>query len=234
MRILALLAILGVGASPAQESGTVLEGTVSLKDTVDLGKRKPIKIGCPHCAPLYPNGMPREDLSVDAENRIQGAFVYVKSGLEGRKFEPPKTPALITQKGCRYEPHVVGIQVGQELAFRNSDPHDHCIHGLAFTNKEFNFGQPKGCRDIARTLDHPEIMIKVRDDVHVWMSAWVGVLDHPYFAVTDSSGRYRIKDLPPGKYTIEVWHESFKSITREIEVGKDGNTVDVALTEKKS
>jgi hypothetical protein len=233
MRILALLALFGVAPGPGQESGTVLEGTISLKNTVDLGQRKPLKIDCPHCAPLYPDGMPREEIVIDAGKRIQGAFVYIKAGLEGRRFEAPKTPILIDQKGCRYEPRVIGLQTGQELMFRNSDPHDHCVQGLPFKNREFLFGQPKGCRDIAKLFDHPEVMVRIKDGVHVWMSAWVGVLDHPYFAVTDRSGRYRIKDLPPGKYTIEVWHESFKSVTRGIDVGKEGKIADVELTEKK-
>jgi hypothetical protein len=234
MRIIALLAALSLGPSLNQENGGAVEGTISLKGTVEIVKRKPIKISCPHCAPLYPNGMPREEILLDANRRVQGAFVTIKSGLEGRKFDIPKTPVLIEQKECRYEPHVVGLQVGQELVFRNSDPHDHCIHALPFNSREFLFGQPKGCKDIAKTLDRPEVMVKIKDDVHVWMSAWVGVVDHPYFAVTDPSGHYRIKDLPPGRYTIEVWHELFKSVIREIEItGKDAKTVNVELSEKK-
>ncbi|MBI3855914.1 MAG: carboxypeptidase regulatory-like domain-containing protein [Planctomycetes bacterium] len=230
-----LLVIAGswVPASVPQETPTVLSGTVTVKGEVK--KVKPTPIPCPHCAPLYPQGrMPREDILLGPDNGIQGAFVFVKRGLEGRTFDVPKTPVLLNQKNCRYEPRVVGVRVGQELAIRNSDPHDHCVHGLPFLNREFNTGQAAGAPDIVRKFDRSETMIKIIDNVHPWMAAWVGVVDHPFFAVTDAKGNYEIKGLPPGNYTVEVWHESFRSVTPEIEIkAKSTTTLDAVLETRK-
>jgi hypothetical protein len=226
--------LIGTLAAAPQDASTTVTGTVSLNGDLNIKKKKPMRITCPHCAPLYPAGMPREELILDPQNRIQGAFVFVKAGLEGRKFEAPKTPVLLNQKGCRYEPHVAGVQVGQDFVIRNSDPHDHCAHALPFNGMGFNFGQPKGCPDVTRTFDRAETMIKIKDDVHPWMSAWIGVVDHPYFAVTDAAGKYEIRGLPPGSYTLEVWQESLQSVSREIEVKQGGpKTADFVLELRK-
>ena len=96
----------------------------------------------------------------------------------------------------------------------------HNVHGLPFANREFNFGIFKG-QAMQRTFAKPEIF-KVKCDVHGWMAAWIGVFDHPYFAMTDADGRFTIKGLPPGKYTLEVWHERLKGPPAEITVeGKE-------------
>lgn len=220
--------ILSFPALP-QEVPFKLTGTVSLKG--EAPKRKPFRIPCPHCAPLYPGGMPREDLVMDAQGRIQGALVFVKSGLEGRKFEAPITPVVLEQKGCRYEPHVAGIMTGQKLVVRNLDPHSHNAHGLGFANKEFNVCLAKQGQEFERVFERPEVPIRIKDDVSPWMGAWIAVFDHPFFAVTDAGGRFELPGLPPGKYTLEVWQERCAPATREVEVAPNGGpAVQLELT----
>jgi hypothetical protein len=227
-----LLAILA-GALPAsQDPATSIGGTIKLKGI--MLKLKPYKITCPNCSQLYPDGMPREDLVRDKENRVQWAFVYIKAGLEGKKFDVPKTPVMIEEKDCRYAPHMVGIMVGQDVVIRNSDPHAHCAHIIPFDNKEAQAHHAKPGMETKKKFERPEVMIKIKDDASTWMNAWVGVLDHPYFAVSGPDGRYDIKGIPPGKYTIEVWHEMYKSVTQEIELKEgDKKAVDLTLEIKK-
>lgn len=228
--LLLLLVSLAGGPSAAQETPSI-SGTVKLKG--ERPKAKPIKINCPSCGPLYPGGMPREDLMVDDKNLIQSAFVYVKAGLEGKKFEVPKVPVVLEQKGCRYEPHVVGLMVGQKLLIRNSDPHNHCTHGIAFQNKESNLALlPE--MEYERVFERPEVSIAFKDDVYPWMRGWVAVVEHPFFAVTGPGGKFEIKGLPAGKYTLEVWQEKCVPLTFDIELkASEKQTLDLGLDPKK-
>ena len=110
--------------------------------------------------------------------------------------------------GCRYIPHVLGIQVGQTLNIVNSDPTLHNIHAIPEVNQEFNMGQPIQGMQFERTFDNVEVMVPMRCDVHGWMNSYIGVLDHPYFAVTAEDGMFDISALPPGDYVLEAWHEA--------------------------
>lgn len=168
------------------------------------------------CKCLHEKAPKLDDLVVGPDGGVQWAFVRVTKGLEGKSFEPPTSPAVLDQKGCLYAPHVLGVQVGQPVEFRNGDPVNHNCHGLPFDNREFNFNQLPGASD-QRKFPRPEIF-KLKCDYHPWMSAWIGVVDHPYFAVTDADGRFAIKGLPPGKYTLEAWHERLKGPAVEITV----------------
>src|SRR5262249_37013994 len=122
------------------------------------------------------------------------------------------------QTGCVYAPHVAGAMVEQKVKFRNSDDMMHNVHGLPFSNKEFNFGQVKGSENDVKFTTQ-EVPVKVVCNVHTgFMTAFVGVVDHPFFAVTDAAGKFEIKKLPPGKYTLGVWHERLTVPDQEIEV----------------
>ena len=190
-----------------------------LVKVVDPPRRKKIKMDAdPKCAALHADAPLSDEVVVDANGGVQYAFVWIKTGLEGKTLPPPATQAVIDQKGCRYEPHVVGVMVGQELLIRNSDDLLHNIHALPFENKEFNFGQPSKGMEEKKSFAKQEVMVKVKCDVHPWMSAWVGVVAHPCFAVTDAAGKFEIKGVPPGKYTVEVWQEKYKSVTADVEV----------------
>jgi len=212
--------------------GASISGQVKVKG--DVKKRKKIKMDAdPKCAALHSDAPMMDDVVVDAEGNVQWAFVYVKKGAEGKKPEAV-APAVINQTGCRYEPHVLGIVVGQDLIIKNSDDLLHNIHALPFTNKEFNFGQPTKGLEEKKQFTAQEVMVKVKCDVHPWMSAWIGVVDHGFFAVTGADGKYAIPGgLPDGKYTVEVWHEGYKSVASDVDVKGGAGVASFELTEKK-
>ena len=161
---------------------------------------------------------------------LQNAFVYVKDGLGDRTFQAPQAPVVLDQKGCKYFPHVFGVQVGQPVTILNSDPTLHNVHAVPKANTEFNFGQANKGMKTTRMFDKPEVMVPFRCDVHGWMAAYGGVLSHPFFAVSTADGSFEIKGLPAGTYTIEVWHERLGTQTTKVTVdGKAGAKANVAF-----
>ena len=122
------------------------------------------------------------------------------------------------QKGCRYIPHVCGVQVGQTVAISNSDPLIHNVHALPKNNREFNFGQPARTPPVERVFQQAEIGLPFKCDVHGWMNAYANVVTHPFFAVTTDEGSFEIKGLPPGTYTLEFWHERLGTQTQSVTV----------------
>jgi hypothetical protein len=213
--------------------GASISGQVKVKG--DVKKRKKIKMDAdPKCAAMHAEPPMMEDIVVDGEGNVQWAFVYVKKGAEGKKPTDAQPGAVINQVGCHYEPHVLGVVVGQDLTIRNSDDLLHNIHALPFSNKEFNFGQPTKGLEEKKSFTTQEVMVKVKCDVHPWMSAWIGVLDHGFFAVTGPDGKYAIPGgLPDGKYTVEVWHEGYKSVSADVDVKGGAGTHSFELTDKK-
>ena len=172
-----------------------------------------------YCRPLITRTVPSEACVVDADNHLRWAFVVVTKGLEGRTFDVPKDPLRIDIRGHRFWPHVVGVRVGQEFGIANGEDHFYTVHGLPFDNPEFNLGLHKGM-ETRRRADRPEVMFAVLDSIHPWMRLWMGAVDHPFFAVTGPDGRFELRGLPPGRYTLTVWHERFVSAEREIEIWK--------------
>ncbi len=162
-------------------------------------------------------------------NHLGNVFVYVKEGLEGRSFPEPSGVVTLDQAGCRYTPHVFGLRVGQTLAITNSDPTLHNIHATPTANAEFNMGQPIQGMKSEQTFESPEVMVPFKCDVHGWMNAYVGVLDHPYFATTAQDGLFEISTLPPGDYVLEAWHEKLGTQTQNLTVA-EGATTEVAFT----
>jgi hypothetical protein len=202
----------------------LIRGKVQVKGAAP--RRKPIRLDAdPRCEALHAEPLYSDTLVLDAESNVRWAFVSVKEGLKGRTFAAPAVPVTLAQIGCRYEPHVLGVQVGQPLVIVNRDPLLHNIHALPFRNQGFNFGQPMQDLEERRTF-RVEEMVSVRCDVHPWMSAWVGVVEHPYYAVTDPEGRYALPELLPGHYVIEAWQESCEPVSREIDVTA-GNALDL-------
>ncbi len=166
---------------------------------------------------------------VGADGGFGNVFVYVKEGLEGHTFPAPSDSVTIDQNGCRYIPHVFGIRVDQTLVILNSDPLLHNIHVRPISNTEFNIGIPVPGMKFERTFTTPEVMVPFKCDVHGWMNAYVGVLDHPYFAVTGENGSFDINNLPPGDYVVEAWHEMLGTQTQNVTVGEKA-TVELSFT----
>jgi plastocyanin len=161
-----------------------------------------------------------ETLVVAGDGALQNVFVYVKDGLGNLRFPVPAQPIVLDQKGCHYVPHVLGVQVGQNVEILNSDNTLHNVHAVPKANQEFNMGQPLPGIKHTHQFSTREVMVPFKCDVHPWMQAWVGVLDHPYFAVTGSDGSFSLKGLPPGTYTIEAWHESLGTQTQSVTIGE--------------
>ena len=170
------------------------------------------------CAKANPGEVARPDIEIGPDRGIKDVFVYVKSGITGT-YPPPATAALIDQRGCTYHPHVFGVVAGQDIEILNSDPTLHNIHALPEKNEAFNLGMPVQGMKYTKRFDKPEVMVRIKCDVHGWMSAFCGVVAHPFFAVTAADGTYTIKNLPAGTYTIEAWHEKFGTQTQQVTVG---------------
>lgn len=185
----------------------------------------------PECAALHKTPVYDQSEVVNRNRTLANVFVYVKSGLEGKNFAPPATPATIDQKGCWFTPRVLGIQVGQILRVTNSDPVTHNIHPRPHENREWNHSQSPGAPPIERKFTKPEIMVRVKCNIHGWMHAWIGVVDNPYFAVTGSNGIFELKNIPPGKYTIVAWQELLGSQEQRVTVPATG-TSSVTFTYK--
>ena len=179
------------------------------------------------CAAMHPTPVPVESVVVNADGTLQNVFVYVKEGRDLRR-PPPKTPVVLNQAGCMYRPHVLGIQVGQPLDILNSDSTLHNVHALPNSNAQFNVGQPVAGMKTTKRFTAPEIMVKFKCDVHPWMIAYVGVLDHPYFSVSGTNGTFSIGSLPAGTYLIAAWHEKYGTQEQSVTVA-DQETKEISF-----
>ncbi len=183
------------------------------------------------CADKYDGPVYDERVVVNDNGTLRHVFVYVKEGLGDLEFPAPSDPVVLDQNGCRYIPHVFGIQAGQTLLIRNSDGILHNINAKPSVNRGFNISQPV-VMDTKREFRSAEVMVPLECDVHGWMQAYVGVLDHPYHATTGADGSFSLETLPPGTYVIEAWHEKYGTMTREVTVGESEHVeVDFTFSE---
>jgi plastocyanin len=169
--------------------------------------------------PGCPSSPQPSEAVVLSGNKLANVFVYVKEGLPAGTFAVPTEPVTLDQKGCRYNPHVLGIMVGQPLKITNTDSANHNIHDMPNSNQPFNESQTPTDKPITKTFSKPEVMIPVQCNQHPWMRAYIGVLTHPYFAVSATDGTFAIKNLPPGDYTLAAVHEKFGEQTMKVTVG---------------
>ena len=214
------------GAPAATPSGQKVDeskaGSVTGKVVLEGAspKAEPIKMNAdPICVRENKAGAFSEAFMVK-DGALGNVFVYVKDGLGNYVYDTPTTALKLDQDGCRYHPHVFGIRVGQPLEIVNSDPTLHNIHATPKVNTEFNTGQPIEGMKSTHTFTAKEVMVPFKCDVHGWMNAYAGVLDHPYFAVTSESGTFELKSLPAGTYTIEAWHERLGPQTQSVTIGE--------------
>jgi plastocyanin len=200
----------------ASVSGTVkLDGAAPKGAKIDMSQD-------PAC-----KGANTAETVVDDGGKLANVFVYVKDGLGSRTFDTPKDPVVIDQQGCKYHPHVLGVMVNQDVQIKNDDQTTHNIHPTPKDNREWNESQPPGSAAITKQFAREEIMLPVKCNQHPWMKMYLNVVKSPFFAVTDGSGKYEIKGLPPGTYTIAFVQEKLGEQTQQVTVApKDSKTVD--------
>ncbi len=202
-----------------------LTGKVAIQGTVPPNPKINMDAD-PVCKSLHSGDVLTEKVVVNANQTLKHVFVYIKEGFSGTA-PVPNAAAELDQQGCMYQPHVLGMQTGQPLAIVNSDTTLHNVHAMGQKNPEFNLGMPMQGMKLEKTFFNPEVMVKFKCDVHPWMNAYVGVLPHAFFSVTDAEGKFDIANLPAGEYTVEAWHETYGVQSQKIQVAEgETKTVD--------
>jgi len=187
------------------------------------------------CASKNPNAV--AETAVVKDGKLGNVLVYIKDGTtsDNKKitsfaFPVPADPVKLDQNGCHYVPHVVGIQAKQKFVVTNSDPTSHNVNVQGKSNASWNNVQSPNAPPIEQTFARPEVIIPIKCNQHPWMKSYVGVLGHPFYAVTGPDGSFTLKGVPPGKYTLVAWHEKFGEKTLQIDLASKGSaTADFAF-----
>jgi len=223
-----------VGLLAVLISGLTLAGgiTGTVKYDGAVPKLRTIRMDAdPGCAKKHSSPVKSEVLVLGDGNTLGNVFVRVIKGAPAKAYPAPKEPVVIDQEGCRYDPHVLGVMVGQPLKILNSDGLLHNIHALPKINKSFNMAMPATRKEADATFTKEEFMFKIKCDVHPWMGAWIAVMTHPFFDATTTDGKFDIGNLPPGTYEIEAWHEKLKTKTASVTIsGDESQTVDFSFS----
>jgi plastocyanin len=223
---LAMLSSLIIGGWASHADAQVsVKGVVKFEGTPPKGARIDMSQD-PLCAKANSTPPTTEEVVVGTDGGLANVVVYVSEGLTSHDFQPPQQPAVLEQKGCQYRPHVIAIQANQKVNIVNSDETTHNIHPTPNNNREWNMSQPHGV-PLEHSFAREEIAIPVKCNVHPWMKGYIAVFKHPYFVVTDKSGSFELKNLPPGTYTITAWQEKLGTQSQKVTVtaGKEA-TVD--------
>jgi hypothetical protein len=208
------------------------EGTITGKISFDGAPPAAKKIDMSqdaNCAGAAGDKM-QDDVQV-TDGKLANVFVYVTGGpVDKFTFPTPSDPVTLDQQGCRYHPRVIGIQTNQAFKVTNSDNTTHNIHPSPKRNEEWNQMQAQGAPPIEKKFGRPETLIPVKCNQHPWMKANIGVLAHPYFAISAKDGTYTIKNVPPGTYTVKFWHEVFGEQTQSVTIAaKESKTQDMTF-----
>ena len=208
-------------------SAATITGTV--KYDGEVPKFKEIKMDADpicsthHTSPVYP-----QNLVMGDGNTMGNVFVQVINAPK-KAYTAPADPIVLDQKGCMYDPHDVGVMVGQTLKILNPDGTLHNVHAMSKENAEFNLAMPKFRTETTKVFDKPEFMFAMKCDVHPWMAAWVSVMPHPFFNVTKTDGKFEIKDIPAGTYEVEAWHEKLGTQKQSVTVA-EGESKEINFT----
>ncbi|HZL77500.1 MAG TPA: DUF2012 domain-containing protein [Candidatus Limnocylindrales bacterium] len=216
------LLALGIFSAWQLAGAADITGVINLKGTAPAEKElTPIKDD-PYCSTMYPGALPTTHFYVVSAGGELADVVVSLKGVSGKSTGASAAPAVIDQKGCLYHPQILAVQTGQKIIVKNSDTCVHNVHTVPKENAPQNMVQMPGGADLNFTFDKPEPFLKFQCDVHPWMFAWVSVFDHPYFAISSADGKFTIKNVPPGKYTLEAAHRKLGVQTAEIEVKDAG------------
>ena len=215
------------------DAATAGEVTGSVKLDGAAPKMKTISMAAePACSKGRTSPAMSEEVVTGDGGALANVVVYVKSGLEGYSFPAPSGAVKIEQQGCQYHPHVVAMQVGQNLDVVNDDQTTHNIHPIPMQNREWNESQPPGAAPIEKSFAREEIAIPVKCNVHPWMKAYMAVLSNPAYQVTDKDGKFDLKGIPPGTYTVVAWHELYGSSEPQTVTIGPKETKNIAFTFK--
>ena len=224
----AVLAIAVLGSSAF--AAATITGTVTYEGKVP--NLPPLNMSADAaCAKKHSTPQPSDVLVLGPGNTMANIMVSVIKGLPaGKTYTAPTTPVTMDQNGCHYDPHVMGLMVGQTFKVLNSDGILHNVHALPKVNKQFNMAMPPTVKESTQTFTQAEGMFMIKCDVHPWMSAYAGVFSHPFFSVTKKDGKFTISGLDPGTYEIQAWHEKVPAQTMTVTVtGNETKTVDFKL-----
>src|SRR6185437_13262241 len=216
----------GASTGPAQPVNSATSGTISGKVTLsgEPPTLRPINMGTDtNCQAAHPDPVKPEEVVTGPNGALANVVVYIKSGLGNYSFVAPKAPVVLDQKGCMYEPHVLGLMVGQPMEVKNDDPTTHNVHAMPSDDSGWNKSQPPGAAPIEQTFDHPELAIPIQCNIHPWMKSYAFVFANPYFAVTPSTGTFELKGVPPGTYTIEAWQGKYGTQDQTVTLGARGS-----------
>ncbi|MGB7585592.1 MAG: carboxypeptidase regulatory-like domain-containing protein [Terriglobales bacterium] len=216
---------------PAAAATPIDPNTVgSITGTVKLDGAAPKEAKIDMSQDAACKGVNTAETIVDDGGNLANVFVYVKDGLGTRTFDVPTTAATINQEGCKYHPHVLGVMAGQNIEIKNDDQTTHNIHPTPQSNREWNESQPPGSAAIEKSFAREEIMLPVKCNQHPWMRMYINVVKSPFYAVTGKDGKYEIKGLPPGTYTIAFVQEKLGEQTQQVTLApKDSKTVDASF-----
>jgi len=206
-------------ATAATVSGTVkFEGVAPKPAKIDMSQD-------PNCQ----GGNVAENIVV-SDGHLQNVFIYIKEGLGNRTFDAPKDTVTLSQSGCRYHPHVLGVMAGQTIKIVNDDPTTHNIHPTPKDNREWNESQAPKAAALEKSFAREEVMLPVKCNQHPWMRMFVSVVKNPFYAVTGPDGKFEIKGLPPGDYTLAFVHEKLGEQDQKLTLAaKDAKTVDATF-----
>lgn len=228
--VMAGFALLAASAAAyAGPSGGTVSGKVTYEGTPP--KMKPIDMSMePSCAKMYATPPIAETVVAGAGNSLENVVVYVSAGAPDDAA--PSTAAIFAQKGCRYIPHLLAFQVNQELKITNEDQTVHNVHPQPKRNREWNKSQPPGAPPIRVSYEQAEF-IPVKCNVHPWMHGTLAVMPNSHYAVTGAGGSFSLANLPPGKYTITAWHESYGEQSQEVTItGSETKTINFVFKPK--
>jgi plastocyanin len=208
--------VVKAGGSAPNTAGATIRGSVHFEGKVPPAKTINMAAD-PVCARQHPTPATMQEVIADGKGDLENVIVFISDGLGDRTFDAPAQPAVVEQKGCMYQPHVIAVRANQPLDVVNEDATSHNIHPQPANNREWNKAEPPGSK-MEEAFAREEIAIPVKCNLHPWMRSYIAVFKHPYFAVTGKDGSFDLSNLPPGTYTIKAWHEKLGTATQTVTI----------------